>query len=631
MTTFFDATECLRRVPSVIGWTWKQTTLFVRLCHRLEPQIYASGATAAATQELPDNISAFLAAVLGQDEDTIRLCWHAIRNILPELDSADGQEEDTLFRVHAPDHSVSTESLLPPSLVCTAHECRGRRLYAKHASVKARIFTLRRGVLPVFEQPLTCRGCNTIYYHNFCVKDPGSAASKRLYYGGVPKWIAAQKTTFFEKDLVLHFEAQMVHQRASAEGIAETYNAALGGRQAINRGTLDESLQGSHVYNAFFLHCLLRDKERRKEVLELPHTGLHADRLVNALHERNVRMQGVGQPQWAHSCDKCTSFFRDEHGHLRYVRAVVCDGVVMGHPCCSFGDVCRNPLENPKHRFCAAHRFKDTLCFMATCSKPRTPGRLACDDPDHQAEEEKVVADTSHSLENLRRRGLHSAAARVMGGEIIDSAPLDELPEVRRDGRRRQEYITRRRWTKFEFVTIFPCGVIVGRATMFRAEAESGVELILKGTFPPEFPGAKPSYIFYDRNCRFRRFLENKGDTYFVGDVGLVVDVFHLQHAHSRSDDYCGLYCNPANYPELINKEGDGWRFNSEVCEINFTWYGSYAAIVRDMTSYRYNFYLDEMVMLHNEKVVERLKAEGLRPHLIPEDALRQSFHPTTE
>ena len=43
----------------------------------------------------------------------------------------------------------------------------------------------------------------------------------------------------------------------------------------------------------------------------------------------------------------------------------------------------------------------------------------------------------------------------------------------------------------------------------------------------------------------------------------------------------------------------------------------------------RYNFYLDEMVMLHNEKVVEKLKADGLRPHLIPEDALRQSFHPT--
>ncbi|KAL1738973.1 hypothetical protein HDZ31DRAFT_50144 [Schizophyllum fasciatum] len=580
---------------------------------------------------MPENISTFIAAVLDSDDTTIRLCWQAIEDVLPQLDTADQLEQDALFRTHAPDFAVSSESLLPPTHLCTTHSCKGRRLTAKHAPVKTRLFTLRRGVLPAFEQALYCRGCDSAYYHNFYVRQPGDSDAVRCFYGGVPKWIGAQKTAFFERDLVLHFEAQMVYQRASAEGIAETYNAALGGKEAINRASLEDVLQGSHVYNAFFLHALLRDKDRRDEVLSLPHAGMQADRLTRALHERNVRFQGTGQPQWAHACDKCTSFYQDEQKHLRFVRAVVCDGVVMGHPCCSYGDVCRNPLENPRHRFCAEHREKETLCFMARCSRPRVPARLACDNPQHQAEEAKVVADTSHSLENLRRRGLHSAASRVMGGEIIDSATPDELPEVRRDGRRREEFITRRRWTKYEFVIIFPCGVIASRATMFRAEAETGVEQILKGTFPPEYPGAKPSYIFYDRNCRLRRFLANKGDTYFLGQVGLVVDVFHLQHAHSRSDDYCGLYCNPANYPELINAEGDGWRFNSEVCEINFTWYGSYAAIVRDMSSYRYNFYLDEMVMLHNEKVVEKLKQGGHRPHIIPEDALSSVFRPTIE
>ncbi|KAL1743599.1 hypothetical protein HDZ31DRAFT_40598 [Schizophyllum fasciatum] len=597
------------------------------------PQICAS-ADSVSDGELPDSetipahIVAFLAAVLDSDDSTILLCWDAVQDILPELDSADLQEQDELFRVHAADFSVSAESLQPPTLQCQTHGCSGRHLTAKHPPVKARIFTLRRGVLPALEQSLYCRACDTVYNHNFSVQQPGSSEAVRAYYGGTPKWIAAQKTVFFERDLVLHFEAQMVYQRASAEGIAETYNAALGGQLGINRGSLDERLQGTHVYNAFFLHSLLRDKERRNEVLTLPHSGSQADRLIAALHERNVRFQGTGQPQWAHACDKCTSFFRDDGGHLRYVRPVVCDGVVMGHPCCSFGDVCRNPLENPRQRFCAEHRYKETLCFMARCSAPRRMGFLSCDAPEHVAEEAKVITDTSHSLENLRRRGLHSAASRVMGGEVIDSAPQDELPEVRRDGRRKEEYITRRRWTKFEFVIIFPCGVIASRATMFRAEAETGVEQILRGTFPPEFPGAKPSYIFYDRNCRLRRFLENKGDKYFLGEVGLVVDVFHLQHAHSRSDDYCGLYCNPANYPELISADGQGWRFNSEVCESNFTWYGSYAAIVRDMSAYRYNFYMDEMVMLHNEKVVEKLRQSGQRPHKIPDEALRCVYRP---
>lgn len=105
--------------------------------------------------------------------------------------------------------------------------------------------------------------------------------------------------------------------RASADGIAETYNAALGGCQAINRTTLEETLQGPHVYYAFFLHALLRDKNRRGEILSLPHAGNQADRLTQALYDRNVRFQGTGQPQWAHACDKCTSFFRDSENQLR--------------------------------------------------------------------------------------------------------------------------------------------------------------------------------------------------------------------------------------------------------------------------------------------------------------------------
>ncbi|KAI5897072.1 uncharacterized protein SCHCODRAFT_02597868 [Schizophyllum commune H4-8] len=600
-------------VPSSRLWTWKQATTFVDLCRRLSVQ------TLGGPHDLPPNAISFLAAVLDEDEETVRQCWAAICDILPELDTADLDEQDMLFRVHGPDFMVAAETLNPPYITCQSDECHGKRLIAKHGPVRVRIFTLRRGVLPAFEQ-----ACDTLYHHNYSVHRPGDPRSQRLYYGGIPKWISAQKTVVFERDLILHFEAQMVHQRASADGIAETYNAALGGCQAINRTTLEETLQGPHVYYAFFLHALLRDKNRQGEILSLPHAGNQADRLTQALYDRNVRFQGTG-----------------------YVRVVVCDGVVMGHPCCSYGDVCRNPLENPRKRFCVEHRHKETLCFMARCSLPRRPSHLSCELTEHKAEEEKVVRDTKHSLENLRRRGLHSAASRVMGGEVIDSTP-EELPEVRRDRRRREEFITRRRWTKYEFVTIFPCGVIASRATMFRAEAETGVEVpfppfhtmilltlsfqqILRGTFPPKYPGGKPSYIFYDRNCKLRRFLENKGDTYFLGDVGLVVDVFHLQHAHSRSDNYCGLHCNPANYPELISDEGDAWRFNSEVCEINFMWYGSYAAIVRDMSSYRYNFYLDEMVMLHNEKVVEKLTREGQRPHIIPEDALRHIAVPASD
>jgi hypothetical protein len=105
--------------------------------------------------------------------------------------------------------------------------------------------------------------------------------------------------------------------------------------------------------------------------------------------------------------------------------------------------------------------------------------------------------------------------------------------------------------------------------------------VFLKATFPPQFPGALPSYIFYDNNCSFWKHLIHVNDDYFK-NVGLPVDVFHFTSKHTVADTFCQLHCNPANFPELIG-EGNKWIFNSSAAEQINSWFRRYQRIVQEM------------------------------------------------
>ncbi|KAJ7612384.1 hypothetical protein DFH06DRAFT_1345128 [Mycena polygramma] len=172
-------------------------------------------------------------------------------------------------------------------------------------------------------------------------------------------------------------------------------------------------------------------------------------------------------------------------------------------------------------------------------------------------------------------------------------------------------------------VTLFVrcCGIIISRATFFGSEGISGVKDFLKATFPPCYPGSMPSYIFYDNNCSFLKHLRACGETYFQ-DVGLPVDVFHFKCKHSEGDIFCQTHCNPACFRELFNSEGK-WIFNSSAAEQANVWFGKFQNIVQDMPILKYNFFLDEMISLHNERTAADLQAQGHAPHLQSESLLR--------
>lgn len=148
----------------------------------------------------------------------------------------------------------------------------------------------------------------------------------------------------------------------------------------------------------------------------------------------------------------------------------------------------------------------------------------------------------------------------------------------------------------------------------------------MRATFPPEYPLALPTHLFYDDNCAQMPHMQNNRDQYgyILDHAALPVDVFHFKSTHAETHLFCQTHCNPANFPELIDDDNQ-WVFNSSAAEQVNVWFGGFLAIVREMTVEVYNFYLDEMIAIQNRYVVEELQRKGHKPHLVPLDVLAGS------
>lgn len=121
----------------------------------------------------------------------------------------------------------------------------------------------------------------------------------------------------------------------------------------------------------------------------------------------------------------------------------------------------------------------------------------------------------------------------------------------------------------------------------------------------------KPNHLFFDNNCSLARHV--KADPFFK-DIGLTVDVFHFNCKHSTEDLFCQRNCNPAIYPELLGENGKAWYFNSSIAEQTNVWLGGFHAILREMRVERYNFFLDQMILLRNRMTQLKLQKDGQCP-----------------
>lgn len=129
-------------------------------------------------------------------------------------------------------------------------------------------------------------------------------------------------------------------------------------------------------------------------------------------------------------------------------------------------------------------------------------------------------------------------------------------------------------------------------------------------------PGSMPEYFIYDNCCRVYNHLRATNDP-LLDVIGCPVDAFHYDCKHKATDIVCQEHCNPRKFPELVNKDGT-WFFNSSKCEQHNAWLGGYHAILREMTAYRYEFLLDELILRKNRAIIQKQEHDGHVPSYIP-------------
>ncbi|KAG6914131.1 hypothetical protein DXG01_002276 [Tephrocybe rancida] len=446
--------------------------------------------------------------------------------------------------------------------------------------------------------------CNRRYHHNYSVHNK---TSTRLYYGGVPDVIQAAQHFFMESSVLELIANGMAFAWLSGENSARIYNKTLAHWNPHihnNPVTFRDRLQlpispqpwqtslemcPEDALNRFFLYSVLLHKAEHGTILILPH-NVHSqmDRIKPALQERNEDMEGTGQENYAHACNRCFIVSANEKGEKA-------------------------------HHFCFQHAVEfDSQCAVRECDHQNTPHFLTCDLPEHRTMESeyyqrgKAIFQLQARLRKARH-DLQKDSVDTTGDSSITA--FDDISCDRKStaGNRQGRALFSGGRTHNEQLIMRPCGVVTSRATFFGAEAISSVWEFIKATFPTH--KSTPKFFVFDNNCKLQAHIHALKDHHF-DNTGMPVNVFHFKSKHKLSDKFCQENCNPAAFPELI-KAGK-WTINTSICEQTNVWFDGYQAIMHDMEVTRYNFFLDEMIKRRNRYVIEELEEQGHEPWSTP-------------
>ncbi|TFK77752.1 hypothetical protein K466DRAFT_508146, partial [Polyporus arcularius HHB13444] len=298
-----------------------------------------------------------------------------------------------------------------------------------------------------------------------------------------------------------------------------------------------------------------------------------------------------------------------------FVDAIVLDGIDMGRPCCGVRH-CTVELLSTQDHFCPKHAAYGRCCVVTGCEREHGEGFRTCDDPVHRSTEEWWRLH-GKGMFTLRKR-LQRMHVSHPTDAISPDAPVDEVIEVEifegdsnPPGNRSMKTMFGRRRTHNEELGTRPCGMVLFRETFYGSETTPQVLDLLRKKFPMR--GSQPRFGFYDSACGLYDHSRASGDTLYL-EMGLPVDVFHWKCKHKKSTTTCSVHCNPYNYPELICIDGKTWYFNSSIAEQTNVWFGGYHAIIREMGSVMFDFFLDEMILQKNILTRQKLEAEGCLP-----------------
>ncbi|KAG7100133.1 hypothetical protein E1B28_001913 [Marasmius oreades] len=579
-----------------------------------------------ALNSLPVHVKDFLSTSLAiQPEDTEKL-WLSLRELVwndqeRPLDNTDKAKFERFGKEvrNSPQHHLGPIMYYPPCFSCL--KC-GRILH-KISRVEVVLFTIQ-GTKTAYSTSLRCPSCPIRFYPQYYIDK--KEARRHYYSTAVPDVIQLEQHAYIETALCELMTMWMLFAWVSSQNCANIYNHGMNSSHAWTDSQF--TLTSEQVWRGFVLNAMFRHSSESGAHWSMSDAkGIDHDlRLKELQCTRNEHMDRNGQSERLHACSICEKFIPSDipnaYKGLRRLRAVVTDGVTIGRPCCKVHN-CTHPLINNRSHYCQFHNnvLRDN-CVVTSCTNKVRVGCRTCSIPEHVALED---------YRNLKGKGFFLLQKRLQQtgsrftGDSLSASPIDDddeaevelgLDRVKKaeEGNVNMKARFGRRRTHNEQLVVCTCGVIAARATMFGAEAISGVKDFMKSTYPD--PKELPDVIFYDNNCSLQSHLLAGNDNYFE-NVILPVDVFHFKSKHSESDAFCQQHCNPAQWAELVGEDGK-WVFNSSIAEQTNVWIGGYQAIVRDMLAHNYDFFLDEMIKRRNQILVAKLRRTANYPYHVP-------------
>lgn len=161
-------------------------------------------------------------------------------------------------------------------------------------------------------------------------------------------------------------------------------------------------------------------------------------------------------------------------------RGVVVDGHTIGRPCCKVHN-CTHPLITNRRHFCRMHNSTESKkCAVTDCEAHVQDGFRTCNDAAHRQLEDhhKSRGQAFFQLQQRLKRAFIGQVTDSLASQtrIDDDDDMEDTPKSDQGNYKPKARFGRRR-THNEQLIVCCCGVIAARATMFGAEAISGVKV----------------------------------------------------------------------------------------------------------------------------------------------------------
>ncbi|KAH9812932.1 hypothetical protein DFH28DRAFT_1175485, partial [Melampsora americana] len=349
---------------------------------------------------------------------------------------------------------------------------------------------------------LYCQPCLTSYHISYSTNN-----KQRTFYtssqGRNTKLFQVHTHYFMTHRLAHHFKMSQMLQR-----MVNLYNSTFMGSYSPPLFTPQQSflpqLSVEVCKDGMDIDTLMYNYLSRSEVLVVPASGLDRVRYDQAKKQCSSWIAAEGTSHKNHSCSLCTCItYSEQNNNHSVVRAVVTDGLTLGHWRCSASASQLEMLANKFGQPAPNGPCRRTLDTAQPCTQRALPNKKTCGLQSHLDAEKAFGTRVNsnfqlHSILNRPGSNLNldlTVHLEDKTGEIEDLDSLqqadesDRAEESRRSGEEggsKKPTLSRSR-THNEQLAVAPCGVILGRQTMFNSESPSAVKIHSQPACPKSF------------------------------------------------------------------------------------------------------------------------------------------------